>query len=636
MQDKKQKSQEPEKDRLPAKNPTEQTPDAASYNHQPPETEDRNTEKASKSVSANTHKADSKPKRSVPLLDYASMSMEKLLSELQRLTKQEDIQATSKPINAIKQVFDQKFRVLVVQRKEAFIAEGGDEIDFRYNDITKKQFDETFAAYREKRDQYYQQREQMLKNNLQKRLDLIAQLKGLMEVEENIHNTYITFKAIQDDWRKVGPVPKARQKDLWRTYHHHVEIFYDFLQLNRELRDLDFKHNLEEKQKLIVRAEALAHETDLYKAFIELQLLHKIWKEELGPVAKEQREAIWERFSTATKALHQRRREHFQAMEKVYEKNLEKKLEIIAKLETLANTVSDQRKTIRQQATQVEILRKDFISAGKVPQKDKEQTWNAFREAVRKFNHGKNTFYKAQKKEQQHNLEKKKALIALALSLKDSEDWETATPEMKRIQNEWKTIGFVPKKEADPLWETFKDACNHYFERLHNHNDQDQKEAYQNLKQKKDCLERLKDLQLTGNSEEDLKVLKTFLAEWKQYGDVPYHKKHINAKFDKVANALFKKIGISPQQSALLKYGDKLQRLTNEDNTQAISKEKTFIKRKIEESKAEVRQLENNLQFFSNTSENNPLIKKVIQNIEKQKEILEIWKAKLKKLNNLK
>ena len=440
----------------------------------------------------------------IPILDYHSMSIENLVGELQRLVKNEKIQAISKHVSSIKYEFDQKFQEFLEHKKEEFIANGGNEIDFRYNSVTKRQFNEVYSEFREKRDQYYKNLEQSLKDNLKKRLDIIEQLKGLVNVEEDINTTYKNFKELQESWRNAGPIPRNNYNDVWRTYHHHMEIFYDFLHLNRELRDLDFKHNLEEKQKLVERAEALANEPDLGKAFRELQTLHKIWKEDIGPVAKEQREEIWERFSAATKVMHQRRQDHYQEMEKVYEKNLEKKQEIIASITEVSENVSNNHKALQTQIKQIAALREAFFKAGKVPQKVNEQTWSAFKEAVRKFNRNKNAFYKNQKKEQHENLEKKRALLGLALALKDSDDWEMATPEMKRIQSEWKRIGHVPRKYSDKIWNEFKDACNHYFNRLHAEKNEAHKEEFENFEKKSACLNRLKAFQLSGNTEKDL------------------------------------------------------------------------------------------------------------------------------------
>jgi len=399
------------------------------------------------------------------------------------------------------------------------------------------------------------------------------------------------------------------------------------------LRDLDFKHNLEEKLKIIASAEALVQEADLNKAFRELQTLHKVWKEDIGPVSKDHREAIWERFSNATKAMHQRRQEYFKEQDAVYEKNLVKKNEIIDAIQGISGEVANNHKALQQQIKKIEALREEFFKAGRVPQKVNEKTWASFKEAVRGFNRNKNAYYKNLKKGQQENLDKKRALLALAVSLKDSEEWDTTTPEMKRIQNEWKKIGHVPRKYSDKIWNEFKTACNHYFDRLHALKNQANKEEYANFEKKSACLDKLKTFQLSGNEKEDITALKAIISEWKNYGRVPFNKKHITIKFNKILDAIFKKLNVSRQEAELLKYGNKIQSLAKGDNDRAIANERTFIRRKIQDSKNEIRQLENNLQFFSNASENSPLVKDVVKNIDKHKEALETWNEKLKKLN---
>ena len=411
-------------------------------------------------------------------------------------------------------------------------------------------------------------------------------------------------------------------------------MFYDFLHLNRELRDLDFKRNLEEKEKLVERAEALEKVEDLNVAFQELQTLHKIWKEDIGPVDKEHREAIWDRFSNATKALHNRRQNYYVELEKTFEVNLVKKNEIIEAIIGITTKVADSHKGLQQQIKEIEKLRDDFFKAGKVPQKVNEKTWSRFKESVRDFNRKKNAFYKDQKKEQQDNLDKKRALLELALKLKDSEDTNMATAEMKRIQNEWKKIGHVPRKFSDKIWKQFKDACNHYFNRLHASKNEAQKDELENFEKKTECIDRLQAFKLTDKRGKDIEVIKEFIAEWKSYGRVPFNKKNINVKFNKIIDALFKKLDVNRQEAELMKYGNKIQEISDGENTEyALQRERTFIRRKIDECKSEIRQLENNLQFFSNASEDSPVVKDVIKNINMHKEELATWKAKLKKLN---
>ncbi len=573
----------------------------------------------------------------IPVLDYHAMSMDNLVGELQRLVKNEKVQAIKNHIDGIKSEFDLKFQEFIEEKKEEFISTGGNEIDFHYNSVTKRNFNEVYNEYREKRNQYYKNLEKNLNDNLAQRLQIIDELKGLVNVEEDINTTYKNFKDLQEKWRQAGPIPRTNYNDVWRTYHHHIEIFYDFLHLNRELRDLDFKRNLEEKQKIVERAEALEKVEDLNVAFQELQTLHKIWKEDIGPVGKEHREAIWERFSNATKALHNRRQLFYAELEKTYEVNLVKKHEIIEKINAIAIKVATNHKGLQQQIKEVETLRDAFFKAGKVPQKVNEKTWASFKESVRIFNRKKNGFYKDQKKEQQENLDKKRALLELAISLKDSEDMATATPEMKRIQNEWKKIGHVPRKFSDKIWKQFKDACNHYFDRMHASKNESQKEELENFEKKNECLSRLQAFELSGTRANDLATIKEFIAEWKTYGRVPFNKKSINVKFNKILDALFKKLDIDRQEGELMKYGNKIKQISQgEDTEYALQKERIFIRRKIDESKSEVRQLENNLQFFSNASEDSPVVKDVIKKINTQKEALETWKAKLKKLNILK
>lgn len=579
--------------------------------------------------------ADNDRRHHIPMSDYQAMSLENLVGELQRLVRNEKIQAIKRHVDSIKKEFDLKFREFLSQKKEEYLEKGGNPQDFKYNSVTKRQFNEVFSEYREKRNAYYKNLENSLHDNLSIRLAIIEELKGLVSMEEDINTTYKNFKSLQERWRNAGPVPRNKYNDVWRTYHHHVEIFYDFLHLNRELRDLDFKHNLEEKTKLIERAEKLLEEPDVNKAFRELQTLHKIWKEEVGPVAKEDREKIWERFSAATKAMHQKRQDFYKHLEKDYEKNLEVKREIIGKIRSIAEEIAPNHRGLQQQIRSIEKLREDFFKAGKVPQKDSDKTWNDFKEAVRNFNRTKNAFYKGLKKQQLINLDQKKALVAKAQSLKDSEDWDKVTPEMKRIQREWKEIGHVPRKYSESIWNEFKAACNHYFNRLHADKNKSQAKESVNFNLKNAILERLKSYKLSGDKDTDLKAITAITQEWNSVGRVPFSKKNINGKFHKTVEALLRKAGISRQESEMLKYGSKIQALESTVDDRAIYNERTFLKRKIKETKAELRQLENNLAFFNSASEDNPLLKEAKAKIERHKEEISTLKTKVKQLNIL-
>ncbi|WP_109298760.1 DUF349 domain-containing protein [Aquimarina sp. AU474] len=567
--------------------------------------------------------------------DYHAMSKEELIKELRDLIRVEKVQAIKEHVDEIRSEFNEKFNEEVEQKKEEFLADGGDIIDFYYSTPVKKEFNSVYFDYKEKRNAYYQNLKKDLQENLTRRLELIEELKGLLNVDENINTTYNHFKSIQERWRNAGPIPRDKYNTVWNTYHHHTENFYDFLHLNREFRDLDFKHNLEQKLKIIERATELAQETDVNRAFRELQLLHKMWKEDLGPVGKEYREPIWEKFSELTRQIHENRQKYFKEQDKVYEVNLEIKKEIISKIINVAGDRPSNHSGWQQKIKEIESLREEFFKAGKVPSSVNEKTWSEFKSAVRDFNRNKNGFYKNLKKEQFDNLNKKMELIKIAEDNKDNEDLATTTPLMKRIQSDWKKIGHVPRKDSDRIWKRFKDACNGYFDRLHAERNEANKEEIVSLEKKQAHIEALTALELSGDPETDLAVIKENIARWKTLGRVPYKKKNIESEYNKVLDGLFKQLNLSRKDTEMIKYENKLSSLSNQSDDRALRNEQSFIRKKIDDVKSEIRQLENNLQFFKNAKDDNPLVKEVMQNIEKHKESLEVWKAKLIKIKQL-
>jgi len=567
--------------------------------------------------------------------DFHAMTKEALVVELERLVKAEKVQAIKEHVEEIKTEFNAKFDEELEEKKEEFLADGGNIIDFHYSTPIKKEFNSVYFDYKEKRNNYYQQLKQDLNKNLNRRLEIIDELKGLLGVEENINTTYKHFKELQDKWRTAGAIPRDKYNTVWNTYHHHVENFYDFLHLNRDFRDLDFKHNLEQKLKIIDRAEELTLETDTNRALRELQMLHKMWKEELGPVAREFREDIWERFSEATRKIHDLRQSYYDDLDKDHEKNLVVKEEIIAKLKTVAENEYKSHSQWQNKIKEIEALRQLFFEAGKVPREKNEATWSAFKQTVRQFNRNKNAFYKSLKKEQYENLEKKKELIKIADDNKDNEDLKATTPLMKKIQNDWKKVGHVPRKDSDKVWKQFKGACNHYFDRLHKANNEENEEETKAFDQKKELLDSLKSFEFEGNKKTDLPKIKSAIEEWKNIGKVPFNKRFIEGKFNKLLDQLFSKLDVDHTKAEMMKYENKIQAINDADDDKKLRNEHYFLSKKVEETKADIRQLENNLQFFSNVDDDNPLVKEVHKNIADHKEQLKIWKEKLQKVKSL-
>src|SRR5690554_4420705 len=603
--------------------------------HEDPENDDKVISEIEESNAEDAEDEGSADRHSIIKKEYDKMSLEELADELEQLVKNHKVQAIKSHVEDIRSEFKSKFSSLLEEKKEEFLNDGGNEIDFYYSNPTQNRYKDAIKEYRTKLNAHYKSLETSLKDNLAERLEIIEEIKGLINVEESINTTYKHFKDLQERWRNAGPIPRDKYNNAWNSYHHHVEIFYDFLHLNRDLRDLDFKHNLEQKLKIIERAEELAQDNDLNRAFRELQVLHKMWKEELGPVDKEYREDIWKRFKAATKKIHDKRQVYFEQLDKEYEKNLETKQAIIENIKVLAEKDVKTHNEWQKKIKEVEALRNEFFGAGKVPIKVNEATWAAFETAVRNFNKKKNAYYKNLKKDQYENLQKKLDLIKIAEDHKDSDNFEATTPLMKKIQSDWKKIGNVPRKNSDKIWNQFKTACNHYFDKLHAAKNEANKEEFEAYEAKVKLLEEIKNLELSGNKETDLETIKTHIDKWKSIGNVPSSKRYIEGKLNKTLDSYFKSLKLNKTEAELIKFDNKLEVLNNAEDTRHLDNERSSISKKIKEVKSEINQLENNLQFFTNVDESNPLVKEVMDTIKKHKDTLALWKTKLKKIKEL-
>ncbi|MDO7173610.1 DUF349 domain-containing protein [Mariniflexile sp. AS56] len=576
-----------------------------------------------------------KDRHTIEVKAYDTMSLEALAIELERLIKGEKVQAIKSHVDGINNEFKDKFQALLDEKKEEFLNDGGNEIDFFYVSPIQKRYKEAYNEYRKKINDHYQNLEKNLKQNLADKLQIIEELKGLINVEENINTTYKHFKELQERWRTTGPIPRDKYNNAWNSYHHHVEIFYDFLHLNRDLRDLDFKHNLERKLLIIERAEELAEDDNVMRAFRELQELHKMWKEELGPVDKEYREAIWEKFKIATKKINDKRQLYYQDIDKVYEKNLEQKLELIEGINAINAQDSNSHNAWQKKIKEIEALREQFFNIGKVPSKVNESTWAKFKESVRTFNRQKNAFYKDLKKDQYTNLQKKQELIKIAEDNKDNEDFEVTTALMKKIQSDWKKIGHVPRKDSDKIWKRFKAACNSYFDKLNTSRNAANKESLDAFNHKVTLLETLKTLKPVGDKEKDVEIIKGHINLWKELGRVPNDKRYIEGKFNKAIEDFLTSLKMDKNEVEMIKFENKLDAISDSDNTKDLDNERYFIRKKIDEVKGQINQLENNLQFFTNVDDDNPLVKEVHNNIKAHKENLKLWKSKLSKIKEL-
>jgi hypothetical protein len=579
-----------------------------------------------------------KEKHEIPVLDYDAMSMEALTDELEKLVNNEKVMAIKDHVEGIRKAFSDKYHHFIDEKKEEFLAQNNEEdLDFEYHFPLKNKFDGIYNAYKASKAKHFKQLQNNLEQNFAVREGLIDELKNLIDSgDSNIGDMFKKINDIRERWKNAGAIPRDKYNILWNNYHFHTERFYDIMNLDKEARDLDLKHNLEQKQQIILKATALLNEEDVMKAFRELQLLHRVWKEEIGPVDREHREAIWNEFSEITKQMHDKREALFAIARGKETDNLALKNEIISQIEALGTEKIDSHSGWQGQIKKMEALREAFFKAGKVPAEVTEETWAKFKNAVRAFNAHKNVFYKDIKNEQHDNLTKKLELVEKAKSLKESTDFGVTTPIMKKIQDDWKKIGHVPRKYSDSIWKDFKDACNAYFDRMHEAKNAETGEEVEAFEKKKAFLEELKDFTLSGEHKVDLEAIKAHIATWKTFGKVPFNRRHIEGKFNKILDALFEKLSMSKKDTEMMRFSNRLEQMSDNDDKRALEQEQFFIRKKIDEVQSEIFQLENNIQFISSSSKGeNPFIKEVQKSIERHKDDLKLWKEKLQQIKNM-
>jgi len=567
--------------------------------------------------------------------DFSQQSLNDLAEELQKRIKAEQWFSDDKNIKEIIHTFNTKLKSEIMEKKEAFIKEGGTEIDFYFKAQYKNTFDQAFREYKKNKRTYFQEREQSQKLNLDRKLEIIESLKELINIDENINIIYKKFKSLQENWHKTGPVPRSQSNNVWQTYKHHVEIFYDFLHLNRELRDLDFKHNYEEKTKIIEQAESLSKIPDVLKASRDLNTLHRLWKNELGPVAKEHREELWDRFQSASQIIHAKRQEFDKEYDNILEENLHKKNSILDRMEEIKNNQPQNHNDWRKTIDEFNKMRTEFQSIGQVTKKFSKTNWNRFREISREINREKNQFYKSQKVEQKKNIDFKKALITEVKEILENDDWRSFSNRMKNIQKDWRSIGFVQKKLSKTLWEEFRSQCNLYFDRIKSGYNRINKNEIEAHKKKEAFLKSVAGFQMPP----ELEPFKEFFNyQWEEYSQLGQLSGITNSKsiedFNNSFIALIDKSEMEKSVKAEAKNYIHFSIIKDDEN--GLSREIQNIKRIIEELNSEARQLENNLEYFSNSSADNPLLMDVTSKLDRLKSEIEKYEEQLIGIRKLK
>lgn len=570
----------------------------------------------------------------IPFKNYDDFSVEILIGEAKDLLAKHPARKLREHFNQIRDAVKRKLEEEETMKRDAFLEEGGEAADFHYDNPARREFNAVYNDYRRQIDSFYKEQEKNQQENLKERLQIIDELKALYQ-EQNTENNNIfsIFRNLKTRWHNAGPVPKAQAGNVFKTYFHHLDNFYEYLDFNKELRELDYAHNLQVRESIIKRAEELVGEENVQKALNELQYLHRLWKEEAVPVAEEMREVTWQKFKDLTHKIHDRKAELGEKIKAEQEENLTKKQAILDEIAVLSqNPEKKSHGEWQSGIKRLNTLRENFLAIGRVPKEYNQKMWDAFKAATRDFNHSKNEFYKSLKSEQQTNLEKKQELLRIAKEHANSTDWNASVQVIKRIQADWKKIGHVPRKFSDSIWKEFKDACNLFFDNYKERGNQVNQAFEENFVKKEALLEEVRNFKTQGNAEADLSAVNDFNVRWNSIGKVPAAKMSINQDFNKAISEIVKSLGLSDNEIQDFKMAALVDQIKSGQDGRLLDDEIRKSRKMIDDLEKEINQLETNVGFFANANADSPLLKDVFKQIEEKRSRLVDTEIRLRKL----
>lgn len=548
--------------------------------------------------------------------EVADLSLPEILKEMESIINKDEAGSHFKKFNQLKEQANHFIHDETEDKKNEFVAQGNAEEDFSFQHPLLSKLSGFINIFRGKNEEYTKKQEETHGKNLEIRQNIIEKLKNLYTNTEAGTNLFKAIREVKEEWKNAGQVAKTEFKLLNNNYFHHLNQFYQMLDMNKEYMEQEYAHNLEKRQHIIERAKELETEPVVQKALNELQYLHKLWKEEAEPVAEEFREKTWEEFKEISNKIHERKSELSTQIEEEQNKNLEIKNQIIEEIKKITSPEKDPNHNYWQNALKkVETLRTEFLKLGNVPRKVSNQNWNEFKLHLRNFNTAKNEFYKGLKNSQQTHLEEKMKLIATAKDNMHSEDWDVMLPLFKKLQEDWKKIGHVPRSMTNKVWDDFREACNTFFNNYREKNDAVSDNWKENYKNKKQLIDELKEI---GEEEGSVEKIEQIKNTWNSIGKVPREKISINTEFNKV---LKEKLKLNKIQEYSLKEDG----LSENQLTDKARK----IKNQMSDLESEIVKMENNLGFFSNSSRENPLLKETYDRIDEKKQQYESMKQVL-------
>lgn len=571
------------------------------------------------------------------------MTREELVAKLEELVKEDDVLKIKNDVAQVKVAFlklNKEFKHETYQKMvaEADDAEGEEgpakEAVVVADDEVEEKFKAAFQIYKQNKARFNEEQERIKTENLEAKNRILEELKALIGSEETLKKTYDEFKVLQDQWKAIGMVPKAEVNNLWQNYHFLVEKFFDKVKINKELKDLDMRKNLEAKMELCGKAEELLLETSIIKSFKQLQQYHEEWKE-IGPVPQDKKDELWDRFRSATEKINDRRREYYNEMQDVFEQNLAAKTILCEQAEQVIGIEYNSIKTWQQSTSQITELLQIWKSLGPAPKKQNNEIWNRFKTSLDTFFNTKKEFYNKLKDQQMHNYNLKLDLCVQAEALRASTDWKNTTRDLINLQKEWKDVGPVPRKQSDKIWKRFRSACDEffqaktaYFKNVSGHEDE-------NMKLKLDLIEKAKAFEVGENRNEAVEALKDFQQQWMAVGHVPIKEKdRLQTEFRALINKHFETLKMESISMGASNHRSRVDRMTKDspDAGRIVSKERGFVQGKIQQLQDEIKTWENNIGFFAKSKTANLLKQEFERKIDKAKEELQLLEEKMKML----
>ena len=577
------------------------------------------------------------PQEEVKDVDYTTFSLDQLINTLTILVSDRPVNEIRQDVEHIKTSFYKKLKQETAQKKAQFLKEGGAPEDFQPGpDPREERLKTLLNQFKKRKASLNKELEAQKQANLEEKYRIIEAIEGLINKKESINKTFQDFRELQNQWHSVGPVPQSSLKHLWENYHYHVEKFYDYIKINKELRDLDLKKNMEAKMALCEKAEELLLEPNVVNAFKILQKYHDQWRE-IGPVPRESKDDLWERFRSATSKVNKRHQKHFEDLKAALKKNLEEKTRLCEQVEEILTQEIKTHKDWEVKSRDVIGIQKVWKTIGFAPKKHNTLIYERFRKACDAFFENKRAFYAENKEIQQNNLQLKTELCIQAEAMQESEEWKKTTEDLIQLQKKWKEIGPVPKKQSDAIWKRFRAACDRFFERKSDFYANIDQKYEENLKLKQDLIKEMESHQFGDDMDQNVKHLQEFQRRWAEIGFVPIKEKNaITQSYRNAINELIDRLKLDDGKVNLLKFKTKLEGMATTGKTRSkLESEREKFMNKIKKLESDIGVWENNIGFFAKSESADSMIREFKHKIEQAKKNIKVLDEKVRMIDDV-